>query len=70
MNNGGVGKKPFQRNESNIEGAFAQKDISEVACYHFGEKRHFARTCPNKKNNSQVQIYVQAIEEELGYIYH
>ena len=73
----GNGKKLFQKYENNMEVAFAQKDLSNVMCYHCGKKRHFARTCPSKKLNNKAHLHTQKTNdvdeehnEEFGYIYH
>ena len=72
------GKKLNHKAEG-TEVAFAQtKDISEVTCYHCGNKGHYAKTCPEKEAKrgqvhtqlSKAQIEESDVENELGYIYH
>ena len=76
-NRSGISKKTFQNCEDNTEVAFAQKDLSDVTCYHCREKGHFARICPSKKSTNEAHIHNQIMEDindedkkELGCIYH
>ena len=62
-----------------MEVTFTQTmDMSEVICYHYGKKGHYAKTCP-KKESKKAQVHTQMtktefeendVEDELGYIYH
>ena len=43
--------------------AFAQKDMSEITCYHYSGRGHFAKTSPNKKTNNVAQVHSQIAKE-------
>ena len=75
-NKSGIGNKSLLRNDNDTKVAFAQKDISDVTCYHCCKKEHFARTCSNKKSSNEAHVHIQMTnnldndhEKELGYIY-
>ena len=65
----------FEQKVSN--GKQGSQDLGNITCYHCDEKRHYAKTCPKKKNeNEQVHANINEgweygdDDDDMEYMYH